>query len=489
MRVISPNQIKDIDNYCNNSGGLPFEVLMERAGTVFFQEINRIYPDLQGVKFLLLWGKGNNGGDGLVTKGLLEKAGAKVYPVKVCQDYNGQLPDVSHYDCILDCIFGTGFRGELPEGIATLIQSINDSGKMIISADVPSGVNGLTGEADINAVRADVTVAFCGAKPGHGIYPGRSNTGKLIVRDIGISREIIDMFAQPYCEYFTESEKDYIKDIIFPERDRDTHKGSFGKVGIIAGCKGMCGAAALTAEAALRMGTGLVYSFVPEEILHTMELLLKENVKLPVKGFLPEKEVIGYILTKVQNMDSLVIGPGLGQADETKAFVSDLLKALALGYNGRVVLDADGINAFSHSTEVLKDILAMNNFGSRVIMTPHPGEFSRITGYGMSDIKFKRAVITAEVAKKYGCTVLLKGASTITASPEGSYTINGTGNPGMATAGSGDVLSGIIGAFSVRMNSYDAGRYGAFYHGCLGDNAASRMGEYGMIAGDMLNEQ
>jgi len=366
------------------------------------------------------------------------------------------------------------------------IKKVNDEGKMIISADIPSGVNGLTGEADFNAIMADVTVAFCGAKPGHGIYPGRTNTGKLIVREIGISREIIDKFATPYSEYFIKDEKQKIEEYIFPEREKDTHKGSFGKVGIIAGCKGMCGAAALTAEAALRMGTGLVYSFVPDEILHTMELLLKENVKIPVKAFVPEKEVIDFIVEKVQDMDSLVIGPGIGQFDDTMQFVRDLLKALAIGYNGKVVLDADGLNAFLGKKDLLKEILATKDFGKRVIMTPHPAEFSRITGYSMGDIKFKRVMLATNVAEDFKCAVLLKGASTITASPDGEYTINGSGNPGMATAGSGDVLSGIIGALSVRMESYDAGRYGAFYHGHLGDNAAERKGEYGMIAGDML---
>lgn len=485
MRLISPSEIKEIDNYCNSKGNLPFNVLMERAGNAFFREINKVYPNLSETKFLVLCGKGNNGGDGLVTAGLLKKSGA-LADVLELEHFTGEMPDFSEYDCILDCIFGTGFHGELSPEISALTKAVNDAGKMIISADIPSGVNGLTGEADINAVRADITVAFCGAKPGHGIYPGRTNTGKLIVREIGIPEEIVDRFATPYCEFFTAEERTLHEQYILPERERDTHKGSFGKVGIIAGCKGMCGAAALTAEAALRMGAGLVYSFVPEEILHTMELLLKENVKLPVKGFLPEKEIIDYILNKCQDMGALVIGPGLGQFDETKAFVKDLLKALSVGYNGRVVLDADGINAFTGETEILKEILKTNGFGKRVLITPHPAEFSRITGYSMSDVKFKRVLLAKKAAKEFGCSVLLKGASTITASPDGRYTINGTGNPGMATAGSGDVLSGIAGALSVRMNSYDAGRYGAYYHGILGDDAAKREGEYGMIAGDML---
>ncbi len=485
MRLISPSRIKEIDTYCNNSANLPFNVLMERAGRAFFEEINKIFPDLEGEKFLVLCGKGNNGGDGLVTAKFLEEAGALVDILKT-DDFTGEMPDFSQYDCILDCIFGTGFHGELTPEMAELTSKVNESGKMIISADIPSGVNGLTGEACFNAIMADVTVAFCGAKPGHGIYPGRTNTGKLIVREIGIPEEIIDKFATPYCEYFTNEERELHEKIILPEREKDTHKGSFGKVGIIAGCKGMCGAAALTAEAALRMGAGLVYSFVPEEILHTMELLLKENVKIPVKGFLPQKDVIDYIINKCQDMGALVIGPGLGQFDETKAFVKDLLKALSVGYNGRVVLDADGLNAFTGETEELKKILAVNDFGKRVLMTPHPAEFSRITGCSMGDVKFKRVNLAVKAAKEFGCTVLLKGASTITASPEVRYTINGSGNPGMATGGSGDVLSGIAGTLSARMNSYDAGRYGAFYHGCLGDDAKLRYGEYGMIAGDML---
>lgn len=488
MRIISPAQIKAIDNYCNDKVGLPFEVLMERAGTAFFQEVNLIFPNLENTSFIVLCGKGNNGGDGMVTARLLKEAGARVDIVNTDSDYAGKMPDFTRYDCILDCIFGTGFHGILKPEIATLTKAANASGRMIISADIPSGVNGLTGAADENAIRADVTVAFCGAKPGHGIYPGRTNTGRLIVREIGISREIINEFASPVCEYFSNEpqERKRIINYILPEREPDTHKGSFGKVGIIAGSQGMCGAAALTAEAALRTGAGLVYSFIPEALLPTMELLLRENVKVPVEGFIPDQEIIEYITEKAYSMDSLVIGPGLGRREETHVFVRELLKNLAHSYNGKLVLDADGINAFKGQPELLADILNIDGFGGRVLITPHPAELARLTGCTMDEIKENRAGTAINAAKKLNLSVLLKGASTVTAAPDGRYTINGTGNPGMATAGSGDVLSGIAGTLSVRMDSYDAGRYGAFYHGYLGDKAATTYGEYGMIAGDML---
>ena len=271
---------------------------------------------------------------------------------------------------------------------------------------------------------------------------------------------------------------------IFPTRSLDTHKGSFGKVGIIAGSKGMCGAAALAAEAALRTGAGLVYSFVPETLLHTMECLLRENVKLPISDF--SEDCIEDILSEAGKMDALAIGPGLGRSPEIQLFIRKLVTKLSEDYSGKVLLDADGITAFEGRKEELSEVMKKNSFGSRFLITPHPAELSRITGNTAADICKARIAAAVNAASDLHCTVLLKGASTVTALPDGRYTINGTGNPGMATAGSGDVLTGIGVALLTRMDCYEAGRCGAFYHGIRGDRAALTYGEYGMIAGDIL---
>lgn len=483
MRLISPAQIKAIDRYCDKEAGIPTGELMERAGAAFFAEISRRILNVRNKRFAVLCGKGNNGGDGKVTAGLLEKAGARVQIYDIVPETE-EVPDFTHCDYILDCIFGTGFHGSLPENVARITEAANRSDKKIFAADIPSGVNGTDGSCDPHCIKAFCTVAFCGAKPGHALYPGRAYCGKLTVKEIGIPEEIIEEFAAPYCEYFTEGEKRRLLDTAFPKRPPDTHKGSFGRVGILAGSKGMCGAAALTAEAALRTGAGLVYSFVPEALLQTMECLLRENVKLPIEDFTPA--ALEEILQRTGNMNVLAIGPGLGRRPETQDFVRTLLTRLAEGYPGKVLLDADGITAFTGRKEEFTDIMKTNGFGERVLITPHPAELSRLTGDPTEDICGRRVDTAVNAARNLSCTVLLKGAATVTASLDGRYTVNGSGNPGMATAGSGDVLTGMCAALLTRMDSYDAGRYGAFRHGIRGDRAALTYGEYGMIAGDLL---
>ena len=483
MRLITPAQIKTIDRYCNDEAGLPFEELMDRAGAAFFEEISKRVLHIRNKRFAVLCGRGNNGGDGLVTAKLLEKAGAKVAVYTILPETD-EIPDFSCFDYILDCIFGTGFHGSLPENIACVTRAANASGKKIFAADIPSGVNGTDGCCDADCIKADFTVAFCGAKPGHALYPGRTCCGKLSVHDIGVPEKIVDGLASPLCEYFTAGEQRSLLAVAFPKRAADTHKGSYGRVGIIAGSPGMCGAAALTAEAALRTGAGLVYSFVPEALLPTMECLLRENVKLLVPDF--TEEHIEAILLDAGKMDALAIGPGLGRKPETQLFIRKLLASLAEAYPGKVLLDADGITAFAGRKDELAHIMKTNDFGARVLITPHPAELSRVTEESVEDICQARVWAAIDAASTLGCTVLLKGASTVTAVLDGRYTVNGTGNPGMATAGSGDVLTGIAGALLVRMDSYDAGRYGAFYHGIKGDRAALITGEYGLIAGDLL---
>ena len=483
MRLITPEQIKAIDRYCSEQAGLSQDELMKRAGKSFFEEINKHILHIRNKRFAVLCGPGNNGGDGMVTAQLLRRAGADVTVWPVSREA-ADVPDFSRVDVILDCIFGIGFHGRLPEGIAKLADAVNASGKKVFAADIPSGVSGADGSCDPRAIRADYTVAFCGAKPGHALYPGCALCGRLSVYDLDIPSEIQDRFARPVCDYFPDSEQRSLLAAAFPKRQPDTHKGNYGSVGIVAGSKGMCGAAALTAEAALRTGAGLVYSFVPEALLMTMECLLKENVKLPVSDF--TRENIDCILDRTDGMEALIIGPGMGNRPETAIFIRQLIERLSESYAGRVLVDADGLNAFEGKEELFSACMKRGDFGSRVLITPHPKELSRLTGESTEMICKNRIQSAVSSADRLGCSVLLKGASTVTAEPGRGYTVNGTGNPGMATAGSGDVLSGIAGALLIRMAPYDAGRYGAYYHGFKGDRAALIHGEYGLLSGDML---
>lgn len=474
MQLVTPAQMKQTDKYCDENTDLKESVLIQHAAEALAREISKSYPRIKTRSFVFVCGKGNNGNDGKSAAAILKKSGADV-TVWDITDKKAAIPDFEKYDAIVDCILGTGFRGALSEEISEITKRINKANKTVFAADVPTGVDALTGKADENAVKASVTVAFCNAKPGHALFPGRELCGKLKVWDIGIPQEIIDRFTDIKGFYYSNIHRKELLEAIFPKRDADTHKGDFGKVGIVAGSFGMCGAAALTAEAALRTGAGLVYSFLPEELIPTMETILRENVKV-------KRENIYEYFGK---LDVIAIGPGMGRSEETKSFVTELLKKAAEEYKGKLVLDADGIMAFAGKKDELAEILKTNNLGERTIITPHTGEFSALTGTDIEEVLSDRVAAALKASEELGCTVLLKGAATVTAC-KNTYTINGSGNSGMATAGSGDVLTGIISAIAVREKTYNAGRYGAFYHGVKGDKAATFQGEYGMIAGDML---
>lgn len=474
MQLVTPSQMKQTDRYCDEHTDLKESVLIQHAAEALAREIGKSYPRLKTKSFLFVCGKGNNGNDGKKAAEILKKSGADTHVWDIT-DKKAQIPDLESFDAIVDCILGTGFRGTLSDEIAEITKKINDAGKTVFAADIPTGVDALTGNADENAVKASVTVAFCNAKPGHALFPGRELCGKLKVWDIGIPSEIIDKFTDIKGFYYSNIHRKELLEAVFPKRPADSHKGDFGKVGIVAGSFGMCGAAALTAESALRTGAGLVYSFLPEELIPTMETILRENVKVKRENIF---EYFG-------KLDVIAIGPGLGRSSKTQEYIKDILKKASENYNGKLVLDADGIMAFAGKKEELIEILKTNNLGERTVITPHTGEFAALTGKSIEEILSDRVTAAIDASNEFGCTVLLKGAATVTAYRD-TYTINGSGNPGMATAGSGDVLTGIISAIAVRENTYNAGRYGAFYHGVKGDKAATFQGEYGMIAGDML---
>ena len=474
MQLIAPEQMRKIDKYCNDKTDLKESVLIAHAGEALARELVKSYTRIRNKKFVFICGKGNNGADGKKAAAVIKKHGAEVKVVDITEK-KYEMPNLEEYDAVVDCILGTGFHGELSEEIAGITKAINESGKIVFAADIPTGVNALTGAADENAVRATVTVAFCSAKPGHALYPGRELCGKLKVWDIGIPQEIISQFAEPAGFYYSDIHKKELLNIAFPKRPAECHKGNFGRVGILAGSRGMCGAAALCAEAALRTGAGLVYSFVPEDCIGVMETILRENIKVDASK----------LSEYIEKLDVLAIGPGLGRDEDIKNTIIETIKAAGNNEHIKLVIDADGITAFAGSKELLKELLAEGNLGERTIITPHMGEFTSLTEMSEEEIKEDKVKAVREAAEYFGCAVLLKGADTVTAKAD-CYTINGSGNPGMATAGSGDVLTGMIAAMAPRMSVYDAGRYGAFYHGVKGDKAAALYGEYGMISGDML---
>ncbi|NLN05399.1 MAG: NAD(P)H-hydrate dehydratase [Clostridiaceae bacterium] len=492
MRIVFPDEMKKIVKYCEESLGLNTISLMENAASSIKDCVVNIAD--KSNKILAICGGGNNGADGLAAlrklgnlgysvkailvgyksnenvqlhRSILEKENVEIHKAIDC-DLDYVLKDC---DVILDCIFGIGFRGDIDKDTGYIIDCINRSGKKVVSVDIPSGVYGESGKISNYCVKADITVVLSDLKPGNVVYPGRECCGKLYLSDIGIPSFVKRMFAGNN-EYLNEGFN--ISNIV-RKREKDTHKGDYGRVCIIAGSRGMTGAAILCAESALRSGAGYVYMISPAGLVHIFESVLKEPVKIPVGDkddvFFKEEhveEVLQYVLP----CDSVVIGPGLGIRETTKEFVRRLISKLK-NENVKVILDADSINAFEGKCGELE--------GDNIVITPHYGEFRRLTGTSLGD-RIKDAMYFNDK----GITSVLKGASTIT-SHKNSFTVNGTGNPGMAVCGSGDVLCGIIAAFAARMSLYDAARYGVWVHGLSGDKAKELYGEEAMISGDLIN--
>lgn len=298
--------------------------------------------------------------------------------------------------------------------------------------------------------------------------------------EISISheRENIVSFAIGYGKKSIEIDLEIKK--LLPKRNEYSHKGSYGKLGIVAGSKGMTGANYLATMSALRTGSGLVYSIVPESILEIMSMKLIEAIVVPLKdnqGYFSE-ESIDSIKNKINDYNSLVIGPGLGYKENMRGFVEFLIEK----FQGPILLDADGLNLVSGNIDILK---LRNN---KTVLTPHPGEFARLTGRSIQEIENSREKYSVEFSKKHGVITILKGHKTIVTDGEQIY-INNTGNAGMATAGSGDILSGIIGSFmSQGIEAFDASTLGVYVHGLAGDICKENLGEYGMIARDIIEE-
>jgi NAD(P)H-hydrate epimerase len=374
---------------------------------------------------------------------------------------------------VVDAVFGTGFSGE-PRGVAAAgIEAMNEAEAPIIAVDIASGVNATTGEAGL-AVAADLTVTMALPKRGHALHPGRSLTGELAVVDIGIPVDVVA--ANDPGVYFMQPE-----DIAgaLPLREPDAHKWSCGAVAAVCGSTGFTGAAALTCTSALRAGAGLVTLAVPKSLNTIMEVKLTEVMTLPVAetrdGSFSVKAATR-IKKLIENADAVAIGPGLSLNTETQQLVRRLVPKL-----GRpTVLDADGINAFAGKARKLAGL------DFPLVITPHAGELSRLTGIDKSAIEMERIDAARYVATELGLVLVLKGAPTVVAEPQGSVYIIPTGNEGLATAGSGDVLTGVIAGFLAQgVDAIPAACCGAYVHGLAADMLRENMGHYGFLAGDV----
>jgi len=504
IRLLSNEQIRKIDQHAIEDYGIAGLILMENAGLAIVDEVKKRFEPKSNV--LVVSGRGNNGGDGFVICRHLHNAGYAVQLVTLGDElrikgdslinfqivkkmgiskYNYTEPNklegfkdvIGRADVVIDALLGTGLESDVSPLYEEVISLINGYSKFTLSIDLPSGVCGDDGLIKKTAVMANVTVCFHSPKCGNILYPGAENNGELIIKDIGIPKAANALIDYTY-QIITE------EDVIerMPYRHRQMHKGSFGKAGVIAGSLGLAGAAILTSKAALRSGLGLLKLFIPESINILIKTAIPESITIPLqemrKGVIGINQIAG-IIEAASKCEVLAVGPGCGETPELGETVKRLLSDLTIP----IILDADALNVMA------KDLTILRHKQGPVIVTPHIGEMSRLTRLSVEHILAHPIFTARDFAKEWGVITVLKGARTVIALPTGEIYINITGNSGMATAGSGDVLTGIIAGFIAQgLKPEDAAIVGVFVHGYSGDVVASRIGEHGLLAGDLIEQ-
>lgn len=496
MKFAGSEAMKAMDTHAITVMGIPSDVLMLRAAAGGVQTAVELLKERPGI-CTIFCGSGNNGGDGIAMAALLREQGKQVKCImvgnreKMTPDSllmeqrllagGGQLLDYdpeqmpAYLDgcaLIVDALFGTGLAREISGKYADLIEKINASPIPVLACDIPSGISADTGEVLGCGVKAEVTVTFNLPKTGQLLPPGTEYTGKLLVHDIGIpeaSRETVEFEG----EYVTES---MVRSWL-PGAKLESHKGDFGKLLLLCGSRGYTGAAAMAARAALRTGAGLVYLGVPEAVYPILAGKLDEPVvfPLPSNGNGRFSRIgIGEITDQLKDKDAVLIGPGIGRCYDTEEVVDAVLEQAACP----IILDADGINVLEGHIDRLDRATVP------VILTPHEGEFRRLGG----DLSRGRLIGAKALAEKSGAVIVLKGYRTIVAAPDGQVYINSTGNPGMATGGSGDVLAGMLACLLGQgMEPVKAAAAAVYLHGRAGDEAAARLGRRSMLPSDMID--
>ncbi|MGI6434485.1 MAG: NAD(P)H-hydrate dehydratase [Syntrophomonadaceae bacterium] len=504
MKLVNSQEMKQIDHQAIHEYGISGLVLMENAGIRTVEVIEELLEITTGKTVLVLAGRGNNGGDGLVIARHLMNAGAQVFVFLLAQadqlpsdaqtnynilqrmggqlyaledesDLDGLMICLLNSDLIVDALYGNGFRGSLSAYEARIAEMINWSKSPVVAVDIPSGVEADTGRVHGIAIKAAYTVCFGLPKIGLVLEPGKDYAGTLSVADISIPRALLVDNKLKNNLITADMVRPLIK-----ARPAESHKGSFGHALVMGGSVGLTGAVAMAAYAALRSGAGLVTAALPGSLVGVVDGVLTEVMITP----LPEagEAVIGLeALAVIDNLMGTVsvaaIGPGLSDHPEAAAVLGHILTRAGIP----LVIDADGLNALAGNTDIF--------IGRQVpiVLTPHPGEMSRLTGKSIAEIQANRLEVARHYARQWGVTLVLKGNKTVVADPFGNVYINITGNPGMATAGSGDVLCGIItGLIAQGLKATQAAVAGVYLHGLAGDRAAAQKGQRGLLAGDLI---
>jgi NAD(P)H-hydrate epimerase len=496
--------MRELDRRATEEFGIPSLLLMENAGLQAVLEMDRSFARLSASRVAVVCGKGNNGGDGFVVARHLFDRGTAVEVVLLAKrgelkgdartnleimerlripireiassDELGEVRGtVAGADLIVDALLGTGTTGAASGLVAETIDLLNQAGRPIIALDIPSGLSSDEGRIPGPSIAATLTITFGLPKRCLVLFPAATRAGRVAIVDIGLPPQLVA--GENLMVSLLEAE-----DVAgaLPRRDPDAHKGTYGHVLVLAGSPGKTGAAAMCSLSALRVGAGLATLGLPESLNGAMEAKLTEVMTEP----LPETKdgtvalaAWAKILALIEGKRALAVGPGLSTHPETSELVREIVGTVKVP----VVVDADGINALAGKIETLAKAAAP------LILTPHPGELARLLGIGREEVIHDRIAIAQKVATSFRVHLVLKGGRTLVVDPEGRVAINMTGNPGMATGGTGDVLSGMIaGLVAQGVNPGLAARAGVHLHGVAGDLAAEAIGQEAMLASDLM---
>jgi NAD(P)H-hydrate epimerase len=505
MYLVTSSEMQEMDRQTIESFGIPGRLLMENAG----REATRILLDhFSGCikrHVGVIAGRGNNGGDGFVIARCLAQKGVdvRVYLLAKSNAVKGdaaanltllssleipliEMPDKTAFskhkskmrDCDLwvDAVFGTGLKSEVKGYFRDVINFINSLDKPIFAVDIPSGLNSDTGQPCGTCIRAHSTATFGFAKTGHFLYPGAAYTGTLKIMDIGIPSQIAEKVGPKQYLLTVKQIRSY-----FHPRPADTHKGRTGHLLIVAGSPGKTGAAAMTAMSAMRTGAGLVTLGIPKSLNPVVESQVLEAMTEPLPEL--QDQILGEsafdaIMNLISQKKCLAIGPGLGQAEDTKNLVCRIITESPIP----VIVDADGLNHLAGNTAILKKLKVA------IILTPHPGEMARLMDTTVADVQHDRIKSARDFAVNFNAHVVLKGARTVVAHPDGKAYVNPTGNSGMASGGMGDVLTGVIASLITQGFTPEAAAHtGVYLHGAAADTLAEAIAPFGYLASDVMH--
>lgn len=490
FKVSTAEQMRKVDKRAIEEGSIPGIILMENAAIACVSKITKKFYK-NSSKAAIFCGKGNNGGDGFAIARHLSRLGYAVDVFPVC-GYNFSpdaqtnfdmlrhtdcnirtaihIPEleIPSYDFVVDAIFGTGISGNIEGSVAELIQNINEYAKFIYSIDVPSGLNCDSGEVSVPTVRASATITLAAYKFGQLTYPGAGYCGAILPVDIGIPKIFTNDLTAAVIDL------DFAR-LVIPKAKPDSHKGDYGKVLVIAGSLGMTGAAVMAANSALVSGSGIVTIAAPEEVIPIISQKTTEVMTIPlesVDGHLSSL-CIPKLLEIIPNYDSIIFGPGLGRSEDIVA----ILKAVSSASEVPLIIDADGLFALAYDVDMLQ------NCKCSIILTPHEMEMSRLIRCESCEVSQNRFSVSRNFSEEFGITLILKGPKTIVTSSCGTQYINIKGNPGMATAGSGDCLAGIVASLAARgMNEEEAAACAVYIHSRAGDFCKNKYGTEGVTA-------